>query len=47
MSLGPAAQEVGTKLDVGLKGGGNQGHEFGVTLPPEEKEALIEYLKTL
>jgi len=47
VSQGPEAREVGTKLDVTLKGGGNQGHEFGTTLPPEDKEALIEYLKML
>jgi hypothetical protein len=23
------------------------GHEFGIQLPPEEKKALLEYLKTL
>jgi hypothetical protein len=29
------------------KGGGNQGHEFGSQLSASEKEALVEYLKTL
>jgi mono/diheme cytochrome c family protein len=47
VSQGPDAERVGTKLDVNLKGGGNQGHEFGTNLTPEEKEALVEYLKTL
>ncbi len=42
-----AAQRVGTKLDTASKGGGNQGHEFGTTLTAEEKDALVEYLKTL
>lgn len=28
-------------------GDGHCGHEFGVSLPPEEKKALLEYLKTL
>jgi hypothetical protein len=47
VSGGPEAERIGTLLDVGLKGNGNQGHEFGTTLPPTEKEALLEYLKTL
>ena len=47
VSQGPDAERVGTKLDVNLKGGGNQGHEFGTGLTPEEKEALVEYIKTL
>ncbi|MBP5998444.1 MAG: c-type cytochrome [Azonexus sp.] len=41
------AQRVGTKLDTASKGGGNQGHEFGTALSAEEKDALVEYLKTL
>ena len=44
---GGEAQRVGTKYDVSERSSGNQGHEFGVTLPDGEKEALIEYLKTL
>ncbi len=43
----PDAQRVGTRLDTASKGGGNQGHEFGTALSAEEKEALVEYLKTL
>jgi len=43
----PAAQRVGTRLDTASKGGGNQGHEFGTNLSAEEKDALVEYLKTL
>ena len=27
-------------------GNGNQGHTYGTALSPEEKEALLEYLKT-
>ncbi|MBU6154088.1 MAG: hypothetical protein KGP28_07285 [Bdellovibrionales bacterium] len=33
--------------DITLTGQSNQGHEFGVTLAPGEKQDLIEYLKTL
>ncbi len=47
VSQGAEAERAGTKLDVTTKSGGNQGHEFGTDLPPGEKEALLEYLKTL
>ncbi|MRR36874.1 hypothetical protein EG829_19870, partial [bacterium] len=47
VSQGAEAERAGTKLDVTTKSGGNQGHEFGTTLPAEDKEALLEYLKTL
>ena len=43
----PEAQRVGTRLDTASKGGGNQGHEFGTGLSASEKDALVEYLKTL
>ena len=43
----PEAQRVGTRLNTASKGGGNQGHEFGTGLSAAEKEALVEYLKTL
>jgi len=43
----PEAQRVGTKLDTASKGGGNHGHEFGTALSAAEKDALVEYLKTL
>ena len=43
----PEAQRVGTRLDTAGRGGGNQGHEFGTGLSPAEKDALVEYLKTL
>jgi hypothetical protein len=29
-----------------VPGNSNAGHEYGVTLPPEAKRALVEYLKT-
>ncbi len=43
----PEAQRTGTKFDTASKGGGNQGHEFGTGLSASEKDALVEYLKTL
>ena len=44
---GPEARRIGTKYDVSERSSSNQGHEYGVNLPTAEKEALIEYLKTL
>ena len=46
------AEEGGHKFfvfDTAKKGNGNAGHEgpdYGTSLPPEEKRALLEYLKT-
>jgi hypothetical protein len=47
VTTGADAERVGTRYDVSEKGGGNQGHTYGTTLTPEEKDALVEYLKTL
>ena len=47
VSQGPEAQRIGTKYDVSERASGNQGHEFGVNLSAAEKDALIEYLKSL
>jgi cytochrome c peroxidase len=47
VSQGPEAQRIGTRLDVTTKGGSNEGHEFGIDLPAKDKDALLEYLKTL
>ena len=33
--------------DTRRRGDGNGGHLYGTTLPPEEKDQLLEYLKTL
>jgi mono/diheme cytochrome c family protein len=50
--LADVAEENGKKyfrFDTVLPGNGNQGHEgksFGTDLPADEKEALIEFLKT-
>jgi hypothetical protein len=38
------------RYETGVAGNGNGGHEgaiYGTELPPEEKKALVEYLKTL
>ena len=47
VTTGPEAQRHGTKLDTRLKGNHNFGHTFGTELADEDKQALIEYLKTL
>ena len=44
----PADTSVpGFKLDTALPGNSNAGHDYGTTLPEEEKSSLLEYLKTL
>jgi hypothetical protein len=47
VTRGPGAERVGTLMDVSLKGNGNQGHDYGTKLAAREKDALIEYMKTL
>src|ERR1700722_15590794 len=47
VSAGPMAERLGWRVDVSVRGNGNQGHEYGTALPKEEKDALIEYLKSL
>jgi hypothetical protein len=47
VSDSPEAKRVGTRLDTASKGGSNKGHEFGTGLSVSEKDALVEYLKTL
>ncbi len=47
ISTGAEAERVGIRFDTHVKGNGNQGHLYGTQLPPTEKNALIEYLKTL
>ena len=46
-ALWTEVQRVGTLYDVHWRSNGNMGHEYGVKLPPADKDALIEYLKTL
>jgi hypothetical protein len=38
---------VATPFDTTRRSCGNQGHEYGTDLPADQKDALIEYLKTL
>lgn len=47
VTQGEEAERVGTKYDVSQRASSNRGHEYGIGLPAKEKDALIEYLKTL
>jgi hypothetical protein len=47
VSAGDDAERAGTVFDATLPGNGNAGHTYGITLSPEEKQGLLEYLKTL
>ncbi|MFT3780945.1 MAG: c-type cytochrome [Nibricoccus sp.] len=47
VTTGAEAERVGGKHDVSVRGDGNQGHTYGTELPAAEKNALLEYLKTL
>jgi mono/diheme cytochrome c family protein len=38
---------VATPYSTGWRSNGNMGHEYGVNLPQADKDALLEYLKTL
>jgi hypothetical protein len=35
-----------SKFSTTLPGNGNGGHNYGTMLPPKDKTALVEYLKT-
>ncbi len=47
VSQGTEAEKEGFKYDTSLEGNSNQGHLYGTELSSEEKQALVEYLKTL
>lgn len=46
-ALGPEAEKNGVLFDTSLRGNGNGGHVYGRDLPAAEREAILEYLKTL
>lgn len=46
ITQGPAALREGFRYDTRVRGNGNGGHLYGTDLPPRDKAALIEYLKT-
>lgn len=47
ISEGTEAARVGFKYNTSVLANSNQGHLYGVDLVPQDKAALIEYLKTL
>jgi mono/diheme cytochrome c family protein len=44
---GPEAERNGVRFDTGLRGNNNSGHLYGRELPAADREALIEFMKTL
>ena len=46
ISNGPEAERLGFKYDITERGNGNQGHEYGTSLSQQEKNDLLEFLKT-
>ncbi len=47
ISEGAEAMKWGTRYDTAAPGNSNQGHLWGTDLAPEQKRALLEFLKTL
>ena len=47
VSSGPEAEKQGVVYDTSLRGNGNGGHTYGRELSVQDREALLEYLKTL
>jgi len=47
VSQGEDAERYGWKLDISVPGNSNSGHLYGTDLSAEDKQALVEYLKTL
>ncbi len=47
VSHGPDAERDGEGFDTALPGNSKAGHGYGTALAPEQKQALVEYLKTL
>ncbi len=47
VSTGPETEKAGFKFETMLRGNSNSGHVYGVELNAAEKDALIEFMKTL
>ena len=47
VSNGAEAERTGFRYDTQTTGNGNGGHLYGTKLSTAEKDALVEYLKTL
>jgi len=43
----PEKERTGWRFDTSERGNSNTGHNYGTDLSPDEKRALLEYLKTL
>ena len=46
VSSGPEAEREGVRFSTSERGNGNAGHLYGAALSADEKNALLEYLKT-
>jgi len=46
-SMSAEAKRIGTPFDVTKPGNSNAGHTYGTMLSPDQKRALLEYLKSL
>ena len=46
VSSGPEAEALGERFDTRERGNSNSGHEYGTMLSDQQKEDLLEYLKT-
>jgi len=46
VSSGPEAETLGERFDTRERGNSNSGHEYGTMLGDQQKEDLLEYLKT-
>jgi mono/diheme cytochrome c family protein len=47
VTTGKNSAKLGTPYDTKISGNSNQGHLYGTELSPDQKQALLEYLKTL
>jgi hypothetical protein len=47
VSQGEDAERIGFRYDISVAGNSNQGHLWGTQLPAKDKDALVEYMKTL
>jgi hypothetical protein len=47
VSEGPELERIGFRYDTTVRGNSNEGHLWGVDLTPDQKRALVEFLKTL
>lgn len=47
ISFGPEAERQGWRYDTQVPGNSNTGHLWGTGLSPEEKKALVEFMKSL